>query len=497
MTNRNRGFKPPPLPGQTTNRALKLLGCVGLLVILVPLLGLGIWFVSKRRATNTTIQKLENAARQRGEPLTLADLKAKYAQLPDDQNAALALIALWRPEDPELWDAFLNGERPLPRPVQKTFDPALPYLGADTMRVPRGLLTTNALRAAEQFLAERGEHLAVVAAALTNNRARFPVDFDAGPLLQLPHLARLKLEAHSFSIAALMAGERGAVPLALTHLKNITRVGQTVADEPLLISQMVRLACYNSVFEGAEQLLSRQTGSVETLEQLKELFNELELRGAARTVLVNERALALALFDPDFMALAVTQNNEADEAVHEMETNPEQVRNGLAVINKVGLLKADRKLLLETIETAVALAEAGTPEALKRTRALFDELEVKSRKFPPKIISGMTLPPLGIVADQFATLEARRRAALVALAVEQYRLQHNGQLPEHLKELTPDFLPALPLDPFDGAELRYRKLERGFVVYSVGKDLGDDGGRETSQRGKMIRSWDVTFVIER
>jgi hypothetical protein len=86
---------------------------------------------------------------------------------------------------------------------------------------------------------------------------------------------------------------------------------------------------------------------------------------------------------------------------------------------------------------------------------------------------------------------------LIALAVEHYRLRHGGQLPQSLKDLPLDLLPAVPPDPFDGAELRYRKLEHGFVVYSVGKDLGDDGGREAGQRGRMIKSWDVTFVVER
>jgi len=33
----------------------------------------------------------------------------------------------------------------------------------------------------------------------------------------------------------------------------------------------------------------------------------------------------------------------------------------------------------------------------------------------------------------------------------------------------------VPLDPFDGA-LRYRRLERGYLIYSVDVDGRDDGG---------------------
>ena len=37
-----------------------------------------------------------------------------------------------------------------------------------------------------------------------------------------------------------------------------------------------------------------------------------------------------------------------------------------------------------------------------------------------------------------------------------------------LTELSPDFLPAVPLDPFDGKPLRYQQLLDGVVIHSVG-----------------------------
>ena len=42
--------------------------------------------------------------------------------------------------------------------------------------------------------------------------------------------------------------------------------------------------------------------------------------------------------------------------------------------------------------------------------------------------------------------------------------------------MVPGYLEAVPEDPFDGKELRYKKLEPGYVVYSVGDDLEDQGG---------------------
>jgi len=49
-----------------------------------------------------------------------------------------------------------------------------------------------------------------------------------------------------------------------------------------------------------------------------------------------------------------------------------------------------------------------------------------------------------------------------------------GRLPLSLDELVPDYLPAVPLDDFDGKPIRYSAAKK--AVYSVGKDAKDDGG---------------------
>lgn len=51
------------------------------------------------------------------------------------------------------------------------------------------------------------------------------------------------------------------------------------------------------------------------------------------------------------------------------------------------------------------------------------------------------------------------------------------QVPESLEELVPKYLDAVPKDPFTGAPIGYN-AEKG-LIYSVGLDLKDDGGRET------------------
>jgi hypothetical protein len=59
-----------------------------------------------------------------------------------------------------------------------------------------------------------------------------------------------------------------------------------------------------------------------------------------------------------------------------------------------------------------------------------------------------------------------------------------------LAELAPSYLETVPVDPFDGQPLRYRTQGAGYVLYSIGPDLKDDGG--THLKGK---SGDLVFAV--
>ena len=78
--------------------------------------------------------------------------------------------------------------------------------------------------------------------------------------------------------------------------------------------------------------------------------------------------------------------------------------------------------------------------------------------------------------------------AQAAVAIERWRLAHPGRLPDALGELVPTYLTAMPLDPYDGQPIRYKKLPVGYVVYSVGTGWTDQGERSGSA---------ITLTVER
>jgi hypothetical protein len=97
----------------------------------------------------------------------------------------------------------------------------------------------------------------------------------------------------------------------------------------------------------------------------------------------------------------------------------------------------------------------------------------------------------------WAEIRAKLQISRVALEIERWRLVHDGCAPDSLAELAPDFSPSIPLDPFDNNPLRYKKMARGFLVYSIGADFSDDGGKEKTGDEADSDHYDITFRVER
>ena len=63
-------------------------------------------------------------------------------------------------------------------------------------------------------------------------------------------------------------------------------------------------------------------------------------------------------------------------------------------------------------------------------------------------------------------LDAVVQCCRTVFAIERYRIAHEGELPQSLEALVPQFLPAVPIDPFVGKPIVFeRKHQRDYKVY--------------------------------
>jgi hypothetical protein len=97
------------------------------------------------------------------------------------------------------------------------------------------------------------------------------------------------------------------------------------------------------------------------------------------------------------------------------------------------------------------------------------------------------------VYDENSWAEARAETGTallyVSLALRAFKLE-KGHYPEKLAELTPSYIKKVPADPFGGGEpMRYRRTDKSYLLYSIGPDGKDDGGKQIDdKKAKNVRS---------
>ena len=454
-------------------------------LIVLPLV-LGMWWAIRISQSGLSeIARHEDRIRAKGEPLNLTDLEAEYPQLPDAENGAVAILAIWEQEEPAFWQAFKLGSRSLPERRDQSWDPNLPYLGDDARTMTRSTEWSEAnLLAAESFVDGNLDRFAEMQAALRKPAYRFPVKISDGFNALLPHLAGLRREAERFRLRADLASEHGRVDETLAAIQDIILTGHTLKSEPLKISQLVRIAIYLQALNASERLLCRTALTDVQLNVLEEQLNGIQSTKMLRRMLLSERAAFLSVFDmtPDQIAMTLGTEGGGEKTAF---------RWAMRVMSASGLKQADQSMMFETMEEALRLAETNNAVSFQQMKNLFDGMEREARKFPPRIFSSVFLPSMAALPDRMGSFEARRRAALIAIAVERFR-SRSGRVPATLQELESK---TNRLDPFDDAPLRYRPFTNGYVIYSIGPNRTDDAGAE--QTRSSSRSYDDTFVVVR
>ena len=85
-----------------------------------------------------------------------------------------------------------------------------------------------------------------------------------------------------------------------------------------------------------------------------------------------------------------------------------------------------------------------------------------------------------------------------ALGLAAYRTQYR-RYPDSMDELRQAMNWEVPEDPFSGKDFVYRREGKGYVLYSVGRDLDDDGGgaMKLDRTAPTGMSGDIVWRMER
>ncbi len=445
-------------PWQRWQRRI-IAGCL-LVFVALPAVFAGIAWHNK-----AVLDREIEAIRAKGFPATPGDLDKSRPAPPTEENAAETYSQSFEAikKSAPKWDSKTKqfNEKPKPGPLDEALHKEM-----------------------EAYLAENAEALRLLHEAASRPASRYPLDFSNGVQMLLPHLAKLRASVRLLRIEALVAAEDGDTGRALSAIQAALAAADSVRQEPVLVSQLLRIACHQITADAINRMLNTAAFSDAELTQLGAYLREAEDPGAFTRAMAGDRALGLASFDHPEQFLA---------------ESPEIQSLGLGaasalgtIISITGMAAGDRRRYLAIMDEVITASQRPLPEAMALMNAMGPRIQ-DERTWIPSFTDSL-VPGLVHLTEAFARDAAFVATAETAVAVERYRLANDNAIPERLEQLVPAFLPAVPVDPFDGNPLRYQSNGNGYTLNGIYQNVPRDPRNPgMGQRGNPA---DLVFRVE-
>ncbi len=279
--------------------------------------------------------------------------------------------------------------------------------------------------------------------------------------------------------------------LAVHRLARLSTQGNT------LVEHLIAFSLSNMACDGTAALLSNAQLPAEVARQIQRDLAALpNFSGVARSLDKMERLAALDAFTQ----IGEGEGGEAFAAITGNATD--DYSN-----NTFNVVSVDWNFVLrETNRWYDRLAAAArTPDRAARQTAL-DQIDADimqlaaetrspgnwavaalSRPERSQIVAGIMLSLFLPAVSAATNAEDRANANLelvrTVAAIAIHRAP-NGSYPETLEELVPAAIDRLPVDPYSGQPFLYKRLEGGYLLYSVGENGRDDGA--SSERDRIL-----------
>jgi len=253
---------------------------------------------------------------------------------------------------------------------------------------------------------------------------------------------------------------------------------QKISKGPFLISYLIGIAMARGQIELLKIIVSLGAYDIETYQTIINQLDPSFWRKGFLLSLESERAL---MFD----------------CYKRMENNDTSLFNefyGNSILGWLAqpILKIDFMYAMEFLDDAEVLISKSYFESKNK----FTDLNKRIEKLAPWYVFSLLLVPnceSAFLKEQI--LEANIMVAAAGIACKLYQLQYNVY-PESLSMLAYQFLPGIPLDPFSGRPLIYKRMGTGFKIYSVGSNMTDDNGVETWEINQLVAEKDDDWVWE-
>jgi hypothetical protein len=428
----------PPLQGLLKRLAIGVLGVLGLLAIVV---------LYRQRLVADKLQLALDELDRADPGWRLPDVEASRQPVPDSSNSALVFKEV-------------VGRMPKAFPSQDVFDllqgaPPELLAPADFTRLQDELKPVEPALQEARKLADLPQ-------------GRFAIFYQRNPIMTLlteQQETRRVMNLLAFDVRRL--AQEGGMKEAVHSCRAGLNVARALGDEPILISQLIRFAGDGQACKSIEWTLALGEPDPKDLEGLQ---RALELEDGTNHMLMALRGERAAMHE--VFTLIESGELKPEQFYRETSGNADFLARYFPWKTRHDA-RTEHPLLLSLMGERIEAAKKPLHEQLAADRDFTAKVRGMVVSAP---LVAMLLPATEKVSEAHRRTHALLRCLAALVAAERYR-RAEGKWPESLEQLRPAYLGEVPLDPYDGKPLHYKRLADGVMVYAVGPDGTDDGGK--------------------
>jgi len=403
-----------------------------------------------------------------GEPTTLADLNTWHKAVPAEKNPALAYLEA-RKSHPELGGKLSSAHMMAKAKARrsKNFNPSAIRIHPSVLPSARAQLIGHNVHI--------NQLLNLYATSPANQPARFAVDWNNRMSTFPTHLASLKFDVRLLGMRSRIFADAGHTGEAIRSILAAHRLAHLLNSEPCLISVLLQQSLYSSADAQIERLLNQFALNDAQLVTLHQSIASFNVPAQYANALIGNRCQGIAEEE-------AFRNGSSTEIryIHEYGVRPfekdlaQQIKNRSAADRD-----ADMSVYLEFHNSAIKLFKSGYPQLPASHEKYSENVKTLARMSELQELFSDKSNSIYIYSRSLFTVPATKchqwslmqQLAGTAMAIERYRLA-NRTLPQSLNQLVPQFLSALPVDPYnEGKPLRYAAGANGsFMLSSLEND---------------------------
>ena len=300
------------------------------------------------------------------------------------------------------------------------------------------------------------------------------------------------------SLNAMNCLQRGDVEGCITDLKSQQKLAALISQGPTIIEELVALKVTNEAFNGFVSLCASEKADVQQLKGLLEWVSEIEMiENASERVDQMDRFLGLDA------VVSMARGSAVGGVPYSIGPYSQLIdwEVALPIMNAY----YDRFVEAAAVKDPKQFDEAWTlleDEMIGNENWVMDNMASaasKGRKskgiWMGRMLSGHLMPAIKGVVESEHAIKTKQALLKMTIAASIFK-KENGQYPDALADLAPDYLDVLPNDPVSGKPFELQELENGMRIQSAqwdSSDIGNDVKDRLFIELKKQQTWEQFF----